>query len=523
MKKNTKHIDELLREELGAYSEIPPATAWEALEQKLAGTPAPVRRRPHIGYIVGLLCFLAISLSIGKKWMGAGNSGTHVQGTEQTLPDNSQNVTPTTENQSVSAPASQPKTAENDHSEVTAHNLNSSNTPDNNEPGSNNLTGNKAMRHGNKRTRHNPAGDASVSNPASHAHSRLAHNSRHASKKRHKIIPENRFSSTETSDAEAFAGPSGNSAPQSEPSADHLADSLPGKSPAASDNKKLPVASKPAPAYKKEPTRENKLRIPRFEAGIKTGYERGFDNEAAQKWTISPYLQYNFSEHLSLMLQPAFKFASLAPVNIGKSSTYYKQNKDSTVKQVTDSVPVIIFDGNNDKVWVWHDIYSQTHDSIIKAHNLGGQYTEMELPILLKYRVAKWFSVYGGLNMVYSRSVSVNEFTYTKNNILRTDSTFIQFGPVGGAAPAPEFSTSTILTYNGNEISSYKNPYLVSTATSLRFGYMLGFTCSYKSRWLFDGLVEQTPTAANVQGGYNINNTLSALYFRLSLGYKLTH
>jgi hypothetical protein len=56
----------------------------------------------------------------------------------------------------------------------------------------------------------------------------------------------------------------------------------------------------------------------------------------------------------------------------------------------------------------------------------------------------------------------------------------------------------------------------------LKVGYMAGFSYEFADNWLFDGLVQQGTAPVNNQGGYNINTALSATYFRLTLGYKLT-
>ena len=510
MKKDSKHIDELYREELGSYIEQPPAAAWDALEKRLAGAPpAPAARRsPRLLFLLGLAGMLAISLSVGKLWSLAGSNGETAPTSESRLGNtgSGQQLATNTAQQGGSAtgmPSATPPAGESISDRPTAQAENA--TGGTNTSRENELSGSKKTS----------KAKARLNRQEKNHQKHMARNS-----KRHSA-PVNRFTTTENADDIAFKGPSGNEQPlQTEvPSANPDSNiSQPNTNP---EKKPVATAPKKAAAPEQKP-KDLKRNFPRFEAGIKTGFERGFDNEAAQKWVVSPYLQYNLSARFSLMLQPAYKSASLAPLNVGKPSSYYRQHNDSTIRQVTDSVPVIIFDGNNDKVWVWHDVYSQSHDSIVKSHNIGGHYSELELPILLKYKLARWFSVYGGLNLVYNKSVSVNELTYSKNNIVRTDSTFIQFGPVGGAAPTPEFPTSTIITYNGNDIASYHNPYVIQTATALRVGYMLGFTFSVHDHWLFDGLVQQTPTATNMQGGYNINNTLSALYFRLSVGYKLT-
>jgi hypothetical protein len=51
---------------------------------------------------------------------------------------------------------------------------------------------------------------------------------------------------------------------------------------------------------------------------------------------------------------------------------------------------------------------------------------------------------------------------------------------------------------------------------------MLGVSYEYSKRWLVDALIQQNPANKDIRGGADINVPLSATYFRLSVGYKLT-
>jgi hypothetical protein len=169
---------------------------------------------------------------------------------------------------------------------------------------------------------------------------------------------------------------------------------------------------------------------------------------------------------------------------------------------------------------MWHYSYTETHDSIIKTNKTGGTYVEFELPVLLKYYVSKEFSVYGGFNIIYSRSMGIREQTYTSRSLSRTV-TENGLGPINTPAPPPPEPLS--ISYTGAPISTYTGPdYPVPSGSLLRFGYMFGFSYEYNKKWLFDGLVQQGMVQPNVQGGYNTNAPLSAPYIRLTIGYKLT-
>ena len=72
-------------------------------------------------------------------------------------------------------------------------------------------------------------------------------------------------------------------------------------------------------------------------------------------------------------------------------------------------------------------------------------------------------------------------------------------------------------------MSEYNGPLYPSTRVNqIRFGATVGVSYEYSKRWLVDALVQQNPAPRDVKGGYNINTPLSATYFRISVGYKLT-
>ena len=161
--------------------------------------------------------------------------------------------------------------------------------------------------------------------------------------------------------------------------------------------------------------------------------------------------------------------------------------------------------------------YRQSHDSIVKLYSFGGSYMEFELPILLKYSFSPKLAVYGGINIIYSSSMSITEKTYTQTLYRSVDSTVVTHG---SASP---FAVSDVISYTGTPYSNYTGPvYTMKNENNLRAGYMLGFSYEYSSRWLFDALMQQTPVKPQAVGGYNTNYALGAPYFRLSVGYKFT-
>ncbi len=256
----------------------------------------------------------------------------------------------------------------------------------------------------------------------------------------------------------------------------------------------------------------------RFVFGIKTGIETGIVVGGANKAVVSPYLQYKFSDRLSLMVQPALKMAGYSTRNVGNATNYYEVNPGTGSYKLTDSALLILV-LTGDSLWKRNYEYTERYDSVVKTNKTGGNYMEIELPLLLQYKVTKRLSVYGGVNTVYGKKMGVTEHTYTAKAVPKTGyiNTLAQF-----YAPAP-VPTGTGITYTGNPLSGYTGPqYPSETGGMFRFGYMFGVSYELRKRWLADVLVQQCVAQQNIVAGYNVNRPLSVPYFRLTLGYRLS-
>ena len=256
----------------------------------------------------------------------------------------------------------------------------------------------------------------------------------------------------------------------------------------------------------------------RFVIGVKAGVETGVISGGANKSVVSPYLQYKISERLSLMVQPALKMAGLSTRNVGMAANYYAVNPGTGSYKLTDSALLILV-LTGDTLWNRNYEYTERYDSVVKTNKTGGSYMEIELPLLLQYKVTKRLSVYGGVNTVYGNKLGVTEHTYTAKAVPKTGyvNTLAQF-----YAPAPT-PTGTGITYTGSPLSGYTGPqYPSETGGLFRFGYMFGLSYEVRKRWLADVLVQQCIAQQNLVAGYNVNRPLSVPYFRFTLGYRLS-
>lgn len=518
MENNKKNIDNLFKEQLGSYTEAPPPAAWDALEKKLNNKP-PVRGNGpgyrKLGYMAILLLFISASIVIARKITNESNSQyaatdekitAAVQQTVAAVPP------PTVETQQAPeatavieptakpvVPASTPTTAKA-HTPTAQNNTQSKETTNNTQSKNNRLYTNKIPAKINT---------SSVTSPRTP--SALATNTVYQAQPATSgpAIPNQEPETAKETAAEKVVPNADNKTTTTPPEVKK--DTVKKLEPAKVD---LTIEPK-----KKQKTKPN---FQRFEAGIKGGYERGFDNDAATKVLASPYLAYHLTPKVALMLQPAIKGAKVNTRRIGTAQDYYKVNNDA-VTSFVDSTPVYIpmGVGRFDTFWLRNYAYSQTHDSIVKANSIGGTYIELELPVMLKYNLTKKLSVYGGVNMAYSKLTGVTEQTYTSDPILKTGNA-ITLAHVKQPAPAAP-AVNTAITYAGTSYASYSGPQYPNPGGDLfRLGYMVGFSYEFRKQWLFDGLVQQGMVKSNNQAGVNVNAPLSAPYIRLTLGYKLT-
>jgi hypothetical protein len=547
---NRKNIDDLFKEQLGDYTETPPPAAWSALENKLRKTPSAAgaaNRRTMYAVIAGcLLLLLSVSVTRNMNLFHAGNNeaapglataplAQNINGkagaeghktiaaTDNNAPlngtaenaDNSNTDNTTTENKDITTDNNN-KTGNNDNTTANNINITGSSTSANNQKPNTNTNNIKerntttAARHG--QNKHAAVSSGKKSHTKTYFTSKATRNVKEHTGLENERMPENVYNGSISKPAAANETAETTTGNTDEEEQNNKKDKQDKKEKDISPNhdKKEPTPIKP-----KQPA----IKFPRFEAGVKAGYERGFNNDAGRKIVAGPYVQYNISGKFSLLSQPSVKASQVDARQIGSSKTYYKANNDSAITPNDAPVPVYLPGNTNPVFYIQHFTYSQSHDSIVKTNTVGGTYFEFEIPLLLKYRVTNSFSVYGGLDIVYSKLMTVKENTF-KTTILRTaqDTAIISPDLVHSNLPP----VNAVITHSGTPYSSYTGPDYTGTAGSpWRLGYMVGFSCDLSKRFLFDGLVQQADTKANYKAGYNINTTLSAPYFRFTLGYKL--
>ena len=542
MKTYKKHIDAFIRDKAGRDAENPPSHIWEQLDKQLDGL-AP--SKPPVAYrwlrnFAFLSLILLLSVFTVKKISGnahlennniaaadtkhsASVSGNSVptQNTQKTTAQAAQN--PGNNENTQAAPTGNSTTANNTQP---ANNLNATNNPTpqntpavNNDKNANKVSDNKSATNStNKSTTPKYANkdiDKHITPKNKHNPSAKTHNTKTPADEHNYAGSMNSIDNNTTAEnLPATQQTIGNTSANTS-----TANNTKTATPPAKDQWAANTKPKPAPATTKKETVNNaiakkhkKISQPhqRWEEGIKAGYESGFNSYAASKLAVSPYIQYNISAKVSILVQPTIKYAALAAQKVGSATSYYQVNDDGTIAQNGNSV---LQSGN----YVTNYTFRGTHDSIVKSYAAKGAYLEAELPILLKYYVSKKISVFGGINLLYSQVPRIIENTYTQSGIVKTmNFTDVTSTPPSSLPALPDIS------YSGISITNYTHPLYQSPSTGVfHIGYMVGFSYQCSKRWLFDALIEQSPVKPDVIGGYNVNTALSAPYFRLSAGYKL--
>lgn len=269
-------------------------------------------------------------------------------------------------------------------------------------------------------------------------------------------------------------------------------------------------------------TKADKMNAPRthenkWEMGINAGYERGFSNEASRSVAIAPWVGYKLGKRFSVIAQPTVKFANAPVRQIGEAQLYYTTVGEATVQAVESYVTSAV---EGTRVTYYNNTryrYRQVYGTTERRNVTGGKYMQLELPVAAAYRLAQRVKVYGGVNLVYSKSQTVKEQESAENGLIATRDVLVT---TAGTPEAP--NAADVLQYEGTPGSQYSGPIYPSTRSNLlRVGASAGVSWQYSSRWLLDAMVQQTPAPTAVRGGYNVNAPMAAPVFRLSVGYKI--
>lgn len=261
---------------------------------------------------------------------------------------------------------------------------------------------------------------------------------------------------------------------------------------------------------------ENRLKL---DGGVKLGYDRGFADITTSNFTGNLFLQWNISPRTSIVLQPGIRYHAINKVSIFPQSAFHEVTSQSldSAHVYTDSF------GIQDFFVQRNYIYRNGYDSISVSYSITPQkYLEVELPLLLQYKLAENVSIFGGVQLAFGQVVQikggVQRYQGNKADTLSfpmavtDDST--QMPSIPGLSGYFGYNTPTISELDENK---YKNP----VTNPARFAMMLGFSYEFKRRLLLDLLVRKNLSDLGFIPNEQVRRIYSQPYFRITLGYKL--
>ncbi|HRO43528.1 MAG TPA: hypothetical protein PL009_11890 [Flavipsychrobacter sp.] len=258
----------------------------------------------------------------------------------------------------------------------------------------------------------------------------------------------------------------------------------------------------------------------RFDLGIKAGYERGFADFTTNTFIISPYLQWNISTGFAFVLQPGFRYNQLNRNDIfGGSQSYHKiTNAQVTESHIygTDSI-----NGVMTPTVQRNYSFTNTYDSVrVGAMLQTRTFWEIELPIMLRYKIASNFAVFGGLSMIFGNLVEMEEKRETYSGLTRSSN--LSFDKVDTAAPAPVLpAPDQFFNYNTQNIGAASNNNLNPATNPVRLGLMFGFSYELQKRITLDVLYKQTISDMKYVPNEQVRKIYTQPYLRVMLGFKL--
>ncbi len=261
----------------------------------------------------------------------------------------------------------------------------------------------------------------------------------------------------------------------------------------------------------------------RFTAAIKGGFELGLSDHSASRFVLSPSLQLALNERVSISVQPGIKYGSAPPSNtLPAAQSYYRITGSSfdSISHIAFATPA----GPGDDTIYRTYTYTQAHDSITVSYGMSSQHLlEIELPILLQFKLKKKITLLGGISLNYSNVPRISENKTEYQNIVRTHKDVydpeihFQSTPWPTAPPAASFESK--FSYTSAPYSSYDPSVATNGPTHVvRLGYMAGLNWQPGKKTLIEAVIQQS-----ISGGNNINKAVRPLYMqpylRLAIGY----
>ncbi len=270
-------------------------------------------------------------------------------------------------------------------------------------------------------------------------------------------------------------------------------------------------------------------------AGIKLGFSRGFDPVwNANKFVLAPYIEYKLPSNFSVMLQPAFLIGNAKVGTFSNSDQVFYEIRSNSFDSIAyvsrgkiDSS--VITPNPPDTVFRTYR-YGQVYDSVHVGYKVTNtQQWDVEVPVMVKYKVNKTFAVIAGASATYSSVLR------TKEEVTRYQGLMKQYEEVhapqtfyvtaqGQEPPAgpPRKAASNLFPYNTAPFSNYQPRQITETNNFWRYGFMIGASATFKERLMVELMLHKSGVDANAVPDKQLQRIYTQPYLRLMVGYKLT-
>jgi|GEM_PF-4997464 len=263
--------------------------------------------------------------------------------------------------------------------------------------------------------------------------------------------------------------------------------------------------------------------LSKISAGVKAGYQSSFTtSNNADKYVVAGFVQYNITDNLAVMIQPAYMSGTAEIAAKTSEQVYYN------ITSANFDTSSIRYFSNNirapDTLYRSYDYYA-TYDSTRVSTKLSDtKLWDVEIPLVFKYRIFKGVFITAGGIGAFSKTLSYTEERrdYTNLQFSYTES----FDPVIVAPGEPEppypdqKTLNELYTFTGEKIDNYKPAATSNVQSFFRWGYTIGLSAEFKKRLLLDVGMLQMPTY-KLNNDADIKELYTKPYFRLMLGYKI--
>lgn len=269
-----------------------------------------------------------------------------------------------------------------------------------------------------------------------------------------------------------------------------------------------------------EEKKEKQNRKGKFDFGAKMGYEAGFGSYNANKIVVTPYVQYSIARNISILLQPTVKYATINKTDIGDAQAYYRKGAtrlDSNHIYIPSTDTFVV-----DSV-IRRYYHSGTYDSIsVKSAIAQKKYWEIELPVLLQYKLSKQLSFFFGGSVNFSKVVQIKDELIETNGFAWKDSTIYPAAPDPSPRPVVPTGESKV-QYNGKPFNEYTgNLYPNATTNPVRVNLMFGVDYHVTDRLFFDLLLQQNVSNLNNIPNKSVRDIYKQSYIRVGIGYRFS-